>query len=116
MVGFWSWMVLLLYQVEDTSTRLWIMFFAHGFCGLLHLQITLSHFSSPTHSGKTYSEANEEHFIKQQLKTTTDWVCPKYFDWFHGGLQFQVAHHIFPRVPRHNLRKLTYDYLVPFCA
>lgn len=25
-------------------------------------------------------------------------------DWFHGGLQFQVEHHLFPRLPRHNLR------------
>ena len=24
---------------------------------------------------------------------------------FHGGLQFQVEHHLFPRLPRHNLRK-----------
>lgn len=32
--------------------------------------------------------------------------CPEWFDWFHGGLQFQVVHHLFPRVPRHNLRKV----------
>lgn len=30
--------------------------------------------------------------------------CPPWLDWFHGGLQFQVSHHLFPRVPRHNLR------------
>lgn len=27
-------------------------------------------------------------------------------DWFHGGLQFQIEHHLFPRLPRHNLRKV----------
>lgn len=25
---------------------------------------------------------------------------------FHGGLQFQIEHHLFPRVPRHNLRRV----------
>lgn len=25
-------------------------------------------------------------------------------DWFHGGLQFQVEHHLWPRLPRHHLR------------
>ena len=25
-------------------------------------------------------------------------------DFAHGGLNFQVEHHLFPRVPRHNLR------------
>lgn len=27
-------------------------------------------------------------------------------DWFHGGLQFQIEHHLFPRVPRRNLRRI----------
>jgi delta8-fatty-acid desaturase len=31
--------------------------------------------------------------------------CPPWMDWFHGGLQFQAIHHLFPRLPRHNLRK-----------
>ena len=33
-----------------------------------------------------------------------NWSCPPALDWFHGGLQFQIEHHIFPRLPRHNLR------------
>jgi len=32
--------------------------------------------------------------------------CPKWLDFIHGGLQFQAVHHLFPRVPRHNLRAL----------
>ena len=30
--------------------------------------------------------------------------CPEWLDFSHGGLQFQAVHHLFPRVPRHNLR------------
>ena len=32
--------------------------------------------------------------------------CPAWMDFVHGGLQFQAIHHLFPRVPRHNLRKV----------
>eukprot|EP00529_Nitzschia_sp_RCC80_P000230 CAMPEP_0113463008 /NCGR_PEP_ID=MMETSP0014_2-20120614/12412_1 /TAXON_ID=2857 /ORGANISM="Nitzschia sp." /LENGTH=862 /DNA_ID=CAMNT_0000354941 /DNA_START=296 /DNA_END=2884 /DNA_ORIENTATION=+ /assembly_acc=CAM_ASM_000159 len=40
------------------------------------------------------------------LNGTMDVDCPPYMDWFHGGLQFQVEHHLWPRIPRHNLRKI----------
>merc|ERR1712216_929565 len=40
------------------------------------------------------------------MGTTMDVDCPRWMDWFHGGLQFQVEHHIFPRVPRHHLREV----------
>ncbi len=33
-----------------------------------------------------------------------DVECPAWLDFIHGGLQFQAVHHLFPRVPRHNLR------------
>jgi delta8-fatty-acid desaturase len=35
-----------------------------------------------------------------------DVECPAWLDYVHGGLQFQAVHHLFPRVPRHNLRRL----------
>lgn len=31
--------------------------------------------------------------------------CPEWLDFFHGGLQFQAIHHLYPRMPRHNLRR-----------
>ena len=31
--------------------------------------------------------------------------CPSWLDWFHGGLQFQVEHHLFPRLTRSKLRQ-----------
>ena len=44
-----------------------------------------------------------------------DIECPPWLDFLHGGLQFQAVHHLFPRVPRHNLRRL--QHLVKdFCA
>ncbi|KAF0919007.1 hypothetical protein E2562_027643 [Oryza meyeriana var. granulata] len=34
---------------------------------------------------------------------TLDVACPPWMDWFHGGLQFQVERHLFPRLPRCHL-------------
>ncbi|KAF3031816.1 hypothetical protein E8E12_001790 [Didymella heteroderae] len=40
-----------------------------------------------------------------QLRTTINVECPEWLDWFYGALQFQAVHHLFPRLPRHNLRR-----------
>ena len=42
-------------------------------------------------------------------------VTPNAFvDWFCGGLQYQVDHHLFPSIPRHNLRKV-HALVAAFC-
>lgn len=40
--------------------------------------------------------------------------CPTWLDFIHGGLQFQAVHHLYPRIPRHNLRKAQ-SYVKRFC-
>lgn len=67
----------------------------------LHVQINLSHW------GMSTSDLGEtESFPQRQMRTTMDVDCPAWLDFIHGGLQFQTAHHLFPRVPRHNLRRV----------
>ncbi|EEB93234.1 hypothetical protein MPER_08138, partial [Moniliophthora perniciosa FA553] len=39
------------------------------------------------------------------MRTTTDVICSEAVEFIHGGLHLQVTHHLFPRLPRHNLRK-----------
>lgn len=76
----------------------------------LHIQITLSHWGT-----STANLGESESFPQRQLRTTMDVDCPAWLDFIHGGLQFQAIHHLFPRVPRHNLRRL--QVLVKeFCA
>lgn len=65
----------------------------------LHVQITLSHFGMST---EDYGP--NESFASKMLRTTMDIACPTWLDFFHGGLQYQVVHHLFPRMPRHQLR------------
>merc|ERR1711964_653263 len=103
--------------IDGWGLRLVVALVSHGYCGLLHLQITLSHWAMPAYNGVGYgtNKVHRDHFIEVQFDTTTDIGCDKKDDWFHGGLQFQTAHHCFPRIPRHNLRKLKFDYLMEFC-
>ncbi|KAL8882098.1 MAG: hypothetical protein Q9215_006375 [Flavoplaca cf. flavocitrina] len=75
----------------------------------LHVQITLSHWAMSTSNfGET------ESFPQHQLRTTMDVECPAWLDFIHGGLQFQAVHHLFPCVPRHNLRRLQ-QLVIGFC-
>lgn len=34
-------------------------------------------------------------------------VSPRWMDWFHGGLNFHIEHHCFPRLPRNRYREVS---------
>ncbi|KAJ0971498.1 hypothetical protein J5N97_019457 [Dioscorea zingiberensis] len=38
-------------------------------------------------------------WFEKQTMGSLDIACSPWMDWFHGGLQFQVEHHLFPRLP-----------------
>ena len=87
--------------IPDWNSRTAFIMVSHVMTFPLHIQITLSHWAMPT------ADLGEgESFPQRQLRTTMDIDCPEWLDFFHGGLQFQAVHHLFPRVPRHNLRRL----------
>jgi len=113
LAGFWSWLVALTLSLPTWKSRLLFFLPAHMVAGILHVQITLSHFPMETYTGVTYDDSMNG-YLRTQLATTLDVDCPTAMDWFHGGLQFQVEHHLWPRLPRHNLRHVK-DILVAFC-
>ncbi|KAM0428521.1 hypothetical protein ACHAPT_006881 [Fusarium lateritium] len=89
--------------LPDWTTRVIFVLVSHIVTMPLHVQITLSHWGmSTTDLGES------ESFAQRQLRTTMDVDCPAWLDFIHGGLQFQAVHHLFPRVPRHNLRKVQF--------
>lgn len=93
--------VLLYRSIPSWKLRVLFVLVSHIATLPLHVQITLSHWGMPT-----ADLGDGESFAQRQLRTTMDIDCPAWLDFFHGGLQFQAVHHLFPRVPRHNLRKL----------
>ncbi|KAJ4014228.1 hypothetical protein NW752_005947 [Fusarium irregulare] len=96
--------------LPDWTTRVIFVLVSHIITMPLHVQITLSHWGM-----STVDLGEEESFAQRQLRTTMDVDCPAWLDFIHGGLQFQAVHHLFPRVPRHNLRKVQF-MLREFCA
>lgn len=98
---FWFGYCLVWRTLPDWPTRIAFVLISHIITMPLHVQITLSHWGMAT------ADLGEgESFPQRQLRTTMDVDCPAWLDFIHGGLQFQAVHHLFPRVPRHNLRRL----------
>ncbi|KAH8590045.1 delta 8-(E)-sphingolipid desaturase [Bisporella sp. PMI_857] len=100
MAVYWYLHISILLSIPTCPTRILFVLISHSISLLLHIQITLSHFGM-----STADLGPIESFAQKQLRTTMDVECPPWFDWFHGGLQFQVIHHLFPRMPKHNYRE-----------
>jgi delta8-fatty-acid desaturase len=113
LVGFYIWMTWLHTLLPSIAHVLVFLFVSHAIAGLLHIQITISHFSMDFYNGVTFQN-DSQSWCQTQLATTMDVDCPEWLDWFHIGLQFQVEHHLFPRLPRHNLRTVQ-GLIKPFC-
>lgn len=96
-------------SVEGRWNKFLYVVVSHVCTMLVHVQITLSHFAM-----STADLGVSESFPSRQLRTTMDVDCPAWLDFLHGGLQFQAVHHLFPRLPRHNLRRAQ-PYVIDFC-
>lgn len=110
-VFFWTWFgYFVLYRsIPTNGSRLLFLLVSHAITGPLHVQITLSHFAM-----STSDLGPSESFPQKMLRTTMDVDCPPWLDFVHGGLQFQAVHHLFPRIPRHNLRQVQ-KLVMQFC-
>jgi delta8-fatty-acid desaturase len=108
---FWTWFGygVLYKSIPTWGARVVFILVSHAVTAPLHLQITLSHFAM-----STADLGPNESFPQKMLRTTMDVDCPQWLDFFHGGLQFQAIHHLYPRIPRHNLRR-TQKLVQEFC-
>jgi cytochrome b involved in lipid metabolism len=113
----WVWMVALASGFGRFSIAYSLMYFftATCFCGLvLALVFGLGH-----NGMATYDADARPDFWKLQVTTTRNitgghGIPQAFVDWFCGGLQYQVDHHLFPMMPRHNLKK-THVLIESFC-
>lgn len=110
-VFFWYWFgYLTVYRsIPTAGSRFAFVMLSHAVTMPVHVQITLSHFAM-----STADLGVAESFPQRMLRTTMDVDCPEWLDFFHGGLQFQAVHHLFPRIPRHNLRRCQ-KLVMEFC-
>lgn len=51
-------------------------------------------------------EKDERDWVMATLTTTQNTTNSTFLDWFTGHLNYQVEHHLFPRMPRNNYHKV----------
>lgn len=67
------------------------------------------------HNGMAVYPADQRpDFWKLQVTTTRNVTGNWAVDWFCGGLNYQVDHHLFPMLPRHNLARV-HELVTSFC-
>jgi delta8-fatty-acid desaturase len=89
LITFWVWYTFLLSRMESWNLRLMHLLVSHMFTVFLHIQITLSHFGMDT------TVVENETYAEMALRTTMDVECPRWMDWFHGGLQVSFFINLF---------------------
>jgi acyl-lipid Delta6-acetylenase / acyl-lipid (9-3)-desaturase len=99
------------YYTWNIQSLLYVVFITHAVAGILHIQIIMSHFAMSVYSG---IKVHQGDWFTNQFNTTMNINSSPWMDWFHGGLQFQIEHHLFPKLPRYHLRSVS-TLVVPFC-
>lgn len=104
----WTWYLILAFGPWN-GWKIGILYFfvSQTFSGLL-LAIAFG----VGHNGMEVFDAdNHPGFAELQVRTTRN-VHDNYLNgWFMGGLHYQVEHHLFPMIPRHNLRYVKDDVI-----
>jgi delta8-fatty-acid desaturase len=72
----------------------------YALVGVLHVQLLLSHLCTQQFSAEEEASLGVFRF---QLATTRNIQTCWWDSWFHGGLEKQIEHHLFPQLPRHRL-------------
>jgi len=109
LVVHYTWLFTVLSHMSVLNAFLYFMV-AQTSCGLF-----LAIVFGLGHNGMAVYPANERpDFWKLQVSTTRNITSNPLVDWFCGGLQYQVDHHLFPMIPRHNLPKV-HELVKSFC-
>lgn len=103
LIVFWIWFPLLISCLPGWGERMMFVIVSFSVTGIQHVQFCLNHFSSDVYMGPPMGN----DWFEKQTGGTLNILCSSWMDWFHGGLQFQVEHHLFPRLPRGQLRKIS---------
>jgi cytochrome b involved in lipid metabolism len=104
LIFFATWLTYLLTFTASFGHAILFLLVSHAVAGIVHVQICINHFPMETFEGLPQKAYETDGYIKSQLVTTTNIECSPFMDFFHGGLQFQVEHHLFPHLTRSWLR------------
>ncbi|XP_054808212.1 delta(8)-fatty-acid desaturase 2 [Prosopis cineraria] len=100
---FWTWFPLLIFCLPNWPERVMFVLASFSVTSIQHIQFCLNHFAANVYVGPP----NGNDWFEKQTSGTLDISCSSWMDWFFGGLNFQLEHHLFPRLPRCQLRKVS---------
>jgi fatty acid desaturase len=70
---------------------------------------------APNHKGMAVLDENQEiDFLNQQIITAQNVQSHPVADFWFGGLNYQIEHHLFPRMPRNRLKEAK-QIVKPYC-
>ncbi|XP_033127953.1 acyl-CoA (8-3)-desaturase-like [Anneissia japonica] len=84
------WQVILLYEGMRVLESIWFTWVAQS-----------------NHIPMEIDKDMQRPWLELQLRATCNIEKSAFNDWFTGHLNFQIEHHIFPSMPRHNLHRIT---------
>ncbi len=92
---------LLLYQMDSWAVSLGFFAIHQSFFGVYNSSVFASN-----HKGMPLiSEDARLDFLREQVITSRDVTGRPLTDFWYGGLNYQIEHHLFPTMPRNNLAK-----------
>ena len=71
--------------------------------GILHIQLLVSHIGVESF---TQEEQQQHSWLSHQVLSSRNVTTTAYAAWYWGGLEYQIEHHLFPRLPRESLRRI----------
>uniref|UniRef100_A0A915Q835 Fatty acid desaturase domain-containing protein n=1 Tax=Setaria digitata TaxID=48799 RepID=A0A915Q835_9BILA len=98
----WCMVFIQLYYLPTFQIRLTYFVISQLFAGfLLAHVVTYNHYSTQKFK---HDDPILKSYVCLQLYTTRNMRPGILIDWLWGGLNYQIEHHLFPSMPRHNLK------------
>jgi fatty acid desaturase len=87
------------------------IFFASNVVGSIYFVATIA----PNHNGMpVWASGVKLSFLERQVLSSRDLTSHPVWDFLYGGLNYQIEHHLFPTIPRVNLKRAQ-AIIQPFC-
>ncbi|KAI8923023.1 fatty acid desaturase-domain-containing protein [Entophlyctis helioformis] len=102
LVAHYAWLVTAIYFFSTPVLGFFWISLAQLLCGIFLASVfSLNHNGMPVYS---VQDAQKMEFYEISIRTGRN-VDPTHFNnWFTGGLNYQIEHHMFPTIPRNNLK------------
>jgi fatty acid desaturase len=106
----YAWYLTLAFAWNDVWTGLAFILVSQTWSGIL---IALA-FGVGHNGMMIYDMEKKPGFSELQVTTTRNVHDGPFIGWFMGGLHYQIEHHLYPTMPRHNL-KIARTFVEPLC-